>query len=43
VIVAHHGGEAFSLAAVLGGGGLSAALLFVRIEVDRLRRRFRRR
>jgi hypothetical protein len=43
VILAHHGGEAFSLAAVLGGGGLSAGLLVLRMEVDRVLRRFRRR
>jgi hypothetical protein len=43
VILAHHGGEAFSVVAVLGGGGLSAGLLVLRIEIDRLRRRLRRR
>jgi hypothetical protein len=42
VIVAHHGGEGLALAAVLGGGGLSAGLLVVRIELARLMRRFRR-
>jgi hypothetical protein len=43
VILAHHGGEALGLAAVLGGGGLSAGLLVLRMEVDRVLRRFRRR
>ena len=43
MIVAHHGGEALSLAAVLGGGGLSAGLLVLRIELDRVLRQFRRR
>jgi hypothetical protein len=42
VILAHHGGEALGLAAVLGGGGLSAALLVVRFELERIRRRIRR-
>ena len=43
MILAHHGGEALGLAAVLGGGGLSAGLLVLRMEVDRVLRRFRRR
>ena len=42
MIVAHHGGEAFALAAVLGGGGLSAGLLVARMELARLLRRLRR-
>jgi hypothetical protein len=42
VIVAHHGGEGLALAAVLGGGGLSAGLLAVRIELARLKRWWRR-
>jgi hypothetical protein len=43
VIVAHHGGEGLALAAVLGGGGLSAGLLVLRLELDRLLRRLRQR
>jgi hypothetical protein len=43
VILAHHGGEALGLAAVLGGGGLSAGLLALRLEIERMRRRLRRR
>jgi hypothetical protein len=42
MIVAHHGGEGLALAAVLGGGGLSAGLLVVRIELARLMRWWRR-
>jgi hypothetical protein len=42
VIVAHHGGEGLALAAVLGGGGLSAGLLVLRIELSRLMHRWRR-
>ena len=43
MIVAHHGGEGLALAAVLGGGGLSAGLLVLRMELDRVLRHLRRR
>jgi hypothetical protein len=36
MILAHHGGEGLALAAALGGGGLSAGLLIVRLELGRL-------
>jgi hypothetical protein len=42
MILAHHGGEGIALAAALSGGGLSAGLLVLRIEVARLMRRWRR-
>ena len=43
MIVAHHGGEGLALAAALSGGGLSAAVFALRLQLDRLIRRVLRR
>jgi hypothetical protein len=42
IVVAHHAGEQLILAATLGSGLLSAALLVLRARLTRVARRWRR-